>query len=73
MGAVAGAEAEADEQGEEEEEQCVVCLAQPTAVMFVSCGHLISCAPCSELIMKQGKPCPYCRKPIERAVAVFKA
>ena len=29
-----------------------------------SCGHTVTCRDCTEKLMKQGDPCPFCRKAI---------
>ncbi|CAL1545879.1 unnamed protein product [Lymnaea stagnalis] len=37
------------------------------AVVFLPCGHLVSCADCASAM----KDCPYCRKPIKGIVRAF--
>jgi hypothetical protein len=50
-----------------ENDSCVVCMDVPRQVVFVPCGHLITCKICSPKM----KDCPMCRSPISSAVNVF--
>lgn len=46
---------------------CVCCLSNRSEIVFLGCGHLVSCAPCAT----QVDHCPVCRRPIGGYVKVF--
>jgi hypothetical protein len=50
---------------------CVVCFARPKTHVFVPCGHLCACAPCSSKSMDTSGACPICRKQAENTYRVF--
>lgn len=52
---------------------CVVCLVKPVSTSLVHRGtaHLICCYKCARKLMKRGKPCPICRRPIRQVVLTF--
>lgn len=41
------------------EPTCLICLENPTSVIFIKCGHQATCETCSEKLEK--KQCPVCR------------
>ena len=42
--------------------QCIICMEQDRAVMFLPCAHLTCCQGCSEQLSE----CPICRANIEK-------
>ncbi|XP_066156172.1 death-associated inhibitor of apoptosis 1-like [Euwallacea fornicatus] len=46
---------------------CKICLQQEVGVVFLPCGHIVSCVECSSAL----KSCPVCRKPLEATVRAF--
>ena len=44
---------------------CVVCLLNPSKIIFVPCGHKCICQNCYEERKNQLKNCPICRRAIE--------
>lgn len=51
-----------------EASECVVCMENSCAVVFIPCGHLCCCMKCSDSI---DKLCPMCRQEIERKIRVI--
>jgi hypothetical protein len=51
------------------ESTCIVCMVNEPKMVFVPCGHNISCCGCSSKINE----CPLCRKDIEKSIQVFKS
>ncbi|KAL1117466.1 hypothetical protein AAG570_004791, partial [Ranatra chinensis] len=49
--------------------ECVVCMHLKCDVIFVPCGHLCCCGPCSN----QLADCPLCRHPLERKIRIIPA
>ncbi|KAG8230533.1 hypothetical protein J437_LFUL011535 [Ladona fulva] len=47
---------------------CIVCLQREFKVVFVPCGHLITCSDCSA----QVNQCPLCRQSISSRLDVFR-
>jgi Zinc finger, C3HC4 type (RING finger) len=60
--------------GEDEvqrERECVMCLSEEMAVVFLPCAHQVVCVSCNEMHEKQGmKDCPSCRSVILRRILV---
>ncbi|KAL5782431.1 hypothetical protein ACOSP7_007460 [Xanthoceras sorbifolium] len=57
--------------GVKRERECVMCLSEEMAVVFLPCAHQVVCTTCNELHEKQGmKDCPSCRGPIQRRIPV---
>ena len=46
---------------------CVVCMDRPLEMVFVPCGHICVCEPCSSQITR----CPICRTRTQMAVKVY--
>lgn len=45
---------------------CKICCEEMVSIVFLPCGHLVSCAQCSPALKK----CPICRKPIKGSTKV---
>mmetsp|Transcript_53068 Transcript_53068/g.153013 ORF Transcript_53068/g.153013 Transcript_53068/m.153013 type:complete len:147 (+) Transcript_53068:1177-1617(+) len=60
---------------DDEEQCCVVCLANPKSHAFVPCGHRCVCGVCSQEILhkgvRDGASCPVCRAPATGALHIF--
>jgi hypothetical protein len=57
--------------GVKREWECVMCLSEEMAVVFLPCAHQVVCTTCNELHEKQGmKDCPSCRSTIQRRIPV---
>lgn len=51
-----------------DEQSCKVCLESLADIVFLPCGHMVSCGQCASALRK----CPLCRKAINGYVkAVF--
>jgi len=46
---------------------CKICMIKETGVVFMPCGHLISCASCAVAM----KDCPICRKNISDTMKIY--
>ncbi|KAI8742857.1 baculoviral IAP repeat-containing protein 7, partial [Biomphalaria glabrata] len=46
---------------------CKICLDQEVAVVFLPCGHLVSCTDCASAM----KACPVCRTDVKGIVRAF--
>ncbi|XP_056393919.1 E3 ubiquitin-protein ligase XIAP isoform X1 [Hyla sarda] len=51
----------------EEEKICKVCMDKSVCIVFIPCGHLVTCADCGEALDK----CPICCTIIERRQKIF--
>ena len=51
-----------------EEQLCMICMVNVPSVIFLPCGHLISCKECSQMITDV---CPCDKQPIEK-IAILK-
>lgn len=45
---------------------CILCCEERVSIVFLPCGHLVSCAQCSPAL----KNCPVCRESIKGTVRV---
>ncbi|XP_046571398.1 baculoviral IAP repeat-containing protein 7-like [Haliotis rubra] len=52
-----------------DENTCKVCLDRTSCVVFLPCGHLVSCAECAPALSK----CPICRAHIRGTVRTYNA
>jgi len=52
-----------------QEKCCKICLGEEVEVVFVPCGHLVSCVQCAPSL----KDCPVCRTKIKAVVRAFLA
>lgn len=55
-------------EGQSVESECVICMDARCEVVFVPCGHLCCCLPCSD---KEMDSCPMCRGSIERKMKLI--
>jgi len=46
---------------------CKICMDHEIGVVFLPCGHLISCVQCAPAL----KDCPLCRQPIHGTVKTY--
>ena len=46
---------------------CKICMDREIGVVFLTCGHLISCVQCAPAL----KDCPLCRQPIVGTVKTY--
>lgn len=54
------------------ERECVMCMSDEVAVVFLPCSHQVVCGPCSDALEAQGmRGCPSCRTAIENRIKVF--
>jgi hypothetical protein len=51
-----------------DENICIICMDKPREIVFVDCGHLITCKVCSRELNK----CPMCRVAISKKIVVYK-
>ncbi|XP_040903416.1 E3 ubiquitin-protein ligase XIAP isoform X2 [Toxotes jaculatrix] len=49
------------------ERQCKICMDRDICIVFIPCGHLVSCEECSESLNK----CPICCGPISQKVKTY--
>jgi len=57
---------------DEEEQVCVICLAQPKTHAFVPCGHRCVCQGCGEEMMNsEHAACPICRAKVTQMLKIF--
>ncbi|KAK7106987.1 E3 ubiquitin-protein ligase XIAP-like [Littorina saxatilis] len=52
-----------------EQRMCKICLDKESCIVFLPCGHLVSCAECSPAL----KHCPMCRQRVKGRVRAFPA
>ncbi|KAK4408029.1 putative E3 ubiquitin-protein ligase [Sesamum angolense] len=53
------------------ERECVMCMTDEIAVVFLPCAHQVLCGQCSVLHEKQGmNDCPSCRTTIKKRISV---
>ena len=50
-------------------QECVICMTNERAIVFVPCGHFVACAECAARI----EECPACRSPIASKLKTFAA
>lgn len=55
----------------ENEEGCIICMANQRKVIFVDCGHYNLCFHCARTIVNGNKQCPTCRKIVTNVVKVY--
>jgi len=60
--------AELTKDDEDEQQLCKLCCTKSISTVFVPCGHMATCAECSDKVTE----CPLCRKPISTKQAVYK-
>lgn len=50
-----------------ESQTCKICLDQVADIIFLPCGHMVSCGQCAPALNR----CPICRKEIAGFVKAF--
>jgi hypothetical protein len=45
---------------------CSICLTEPKELVFVPCGHFMSCSQCNQMLKK--RTCPICRVVITNTI-----
>ncbi|XP_039632036.1 E3 ubiquitin-protein ligase LRSAM1 isoform X1 [Polypterus senegalus] len=53
---------------EAEHMECVVCMENESQVVFLPCGHICCCLPCSEVL----RSCPLCRSDIAQHIRIYR-
>jgi len=52
--------------------ECIICLDAPVTHLFVPCGHMVACARCAEMVMRNAEQvCPVCRTPASSVCKFF--
>ncbi|KAG8228985.1 hypothetical protein J437_LFUL009544 [Ladona fulva] len=51
-----------------ESQMCIVCMTTELKVVFIPCGHLVTCSDCSRRVNQ----CPSCRQHITSRVNIFR-
>lgn len=46
---------------------CKVCMAEKVSIVFLPCGHIVTCAECAPAM----RNCPICRKLVKGTVRAF--
>ncbi|KAK5865094.1 hypothetical protein PBY51_016285 [Eleginops maclovinus] len=49
------------------EKQCKICMDRDICIVFIPCGHLVTCKQCSEMLIK----CPICCGAIEQKLKTY--
>ena len=51
-------------------EECIICHVQPKTGSLIhgSTGHQVCCYRCAKRLKRHKKPCPVCRKPIQKVI-----
>lgn len=54
-------------------DMCMTCLCRPKtgSIIHGSTGHQVCCFKCARRLKRQRKPCPVCRRPIQKVVRNF--
>lgn len=50
-----------------ENQMCKICLDKKADVIFLPCGHMVSCPQCAPALPK----CPICRKTVNGQIKAF--
>ncbi|XP_055890084.1 baculoviral IAP repeat-containing protein 2-like isoform X3 [Biomphalaria glabrata] len=50
-----------------EQKQCKICMEGDACMVFLPCGHLITCSTCASVV----RQCPICRQKIKKTVRAF--
>ena len=58
------------EQPEKLQDLCTVCMVKPkeASIIHGKTGHQVCCYVCAKRLKRKGKPCPVCRRPIQRVI-----
>jgi hypothetical protein len=60
-----------NEENEEPDNLCKICMEHEATVAFSPCGHMMACELCSETVKNGDKRCPTCRQDITSLLRVF--
>ncbi len=61
-------------QAKDQDQQCIICMSEPSNFLIVPCGHQCGCEGClSQLYGQRNGKCPICRGQISGIVQVFKS
>ncbi|XP_060085101.1 protein Mdm4-like isoform X2 [Ylistrum balloti] len=54
-------------------DMCMTCLCRPKTASIIhgSTGHQVCCFKCARRLKRQRKPCPVCRRPIQKVIKNF--
>jgi len=64
----------AEEEGDDEAGQCVVCMERPADSAVVPCGHMCGCETCLKAIQASAMPqCPMCRGPFTSTIRIYRS
>ena len=61
------------EDGHEDGEECVICLAEPRNTLVMPCRHMCLCADCASMLRQRTNKCPICRTVAERFLTFKKS
>ena len=56
--------------GDDYDDDCVVCMERSRDVRNEPCGHVVMCHTCASAVMPLGKGCPYCRAEFSSFVCI---
>jgi len=59
------------DEGNDEDNTCVVCFSEPRTHAFIPCGHKCICEACGKKVMKKDQLCPMCRDPASQIFKIF--
>ena len=56
--------------GREYSDICMICLSKPkeASIIHGKTGHQVCCYVCAKRLKRRGKPCPVCRRPIQKVI-----
>ena len=55
---------------ENDEQLCVICLAEPRSHAFVPCGHRCVCTACAE-DSRSARKCPMCKGEVSQIIKIY--
>ncbi|XP_014665042.1 PREDICTED: E3 ubiquitin-protein ligase Mdm2-like [Priapulus caudatus] len=52
---------------------CLICLSRPknASIIHGHTGHQVACYKCAKKLRRRGRPCPVCRRPIQKVIKNF--
>ncbi|XP_013419773.1 protein Mdm4 [Lingula anatina] len=59
--------------GNEYNDLCVICMSKPkeASIIHGKTGHQVTCYSCAKRLKWSGRPCPICRRPIQKVIKNF--
>jgi len=55
------------------DDECVICMDERRRVVFIPCGHMVTCVRCADIIVgRAANDCPMCRRSVKTTVKVFR-